>query len=227
MQRLAGVFQDHRAAILRSAGVVILLSISIVFLWRGLRAPGEPPPSDRPLKAEVIRAISGHKLKLETDEYVVYAGIRSLYEYEDKDLSEKALHRNTELVEGKEVRLRFDQAGRNREGHLLAYVFVEGELVNETLVREGLAYVRLTATTQRFAERLLAAQVEARHRKRGLWKEKITATERSYVGDPKYGNFHRPGCEELTRKPPERLKTLKSKSRAFQAGFAPCVKCRP
>ena len=219
--------QERRRVTIRWISAGGLLVAAALIVWWRAREPQQSIAAERPLSAEVSHAISGHKLKLENDEYVTYAGIRSVYQNEDAVLYDKALARNAELVNAKEVRLRFDDADRDREGRWLGYVFVGDEFVNETLVREGLAYVRLTPQTRRFAERLVQAQAEAQRRKLGIWKEGIKSAGENYVGDPKYGDFHRQGCEVMSQKPPERLKTFASKTKAFQAGYAPCDKCRP
>ncbi|MGI0149322.1 MAG: thermonuclease family protein, partial [Thermoplasmata archaeon] len=135
--------------------------------------------------------------------------------------------RNAELVAEREVRLRFDDERRDGDGRLLAYVFVGDQFINETLVREGLAYVRLTTSGQRFGKRLLAAQAEARKKGRGVWSKPSPSRESSYSADPKYGNFHRPSCEEASKIQPERLIVFKSDKEALEKGFAPCSKCKP
>ena len=184
----------------------------------------------RRLFVDVKRVISGSKIKLDgrgdaEDEYIIYAGVRAPFPKEP--YFEDSLTRNTELVIGKEVRLRFGKQRKDRNDRMLAYVFCGDEFVNETMVREGLAYVRNTTANHRFAERLLKAQKEARSRRRGLWKDRVWTRESSYPADPKYGNFHRRSCGEVGRINPKRLRTFKSAGRAFDEGFAPCAKCNP
>ncbi|MGE5842952.1 MAG: thermonuclease family protein, partial [Deltaproteobacteria bacterium] len=49
---------------------------------------------------------------------------------------------NARLVQGKSVRLESDAERKDRHGRLLAYVYLEnGDMVNELLVRKGLARV--------------------------------------------------------------------------------------
>ena len=157
VRKLVGLITDRRAAAVRwgAAGLIILVFLG--FVWRATRDGSGERISQRPLKVEVKRVISGHKVKLDSDEQVVYAAIRTPYKYEHEGLYEKARQRNAELVDGKRARLRYDEKHRDAKNRLPAYLFVDGEFVNETLVREGLAYVRLTPQTPRFAERLLTA----------------------------------------------------------------------
>ncbi len=41
------------------------------------------------------------------------------------------------MVEGKNVRLEFDQTLRDRYGRLLAYVYLGDVMINEELIRQG------------------------------------------------------------------------------------------
>lgn len=205
-------------------GAVPLLITLLVFRFSGgaLQNHAAHVPTYR---MEVKRVVSGHSIKVEPDERLNYAGIRTPYKHEP--LHKEAQQRNTELVDGKKVRVRYDEAKRNRKGRLLAYVSVDGQLVNETLVREGLAYVRLTPGTRRFADLLLAAQADARKRRKGIWLRDRRSSEKKYLADPKYGNYHRPNCREVPKINPQRLISFGTKRRAIDAGFAPCPKCLP
>jgi len=74
-------------------------------------------------------------------------------------------------VEGRDVTLRFDRERKDRYGRVLAYVFVGDWLLNEELVRAGLARVELHFNFDRgMAARFRAAQQEARDAGRGLWQ---------------------------------------------------------
>lgn len=218
------IIDKQKAAIRWSiVGAFGLAFAVILFTWLGGDERERSPTGS--YRAEVARVISGHSIKLESDERLNYAAIRT--PYKNEPFHEEARQRNAELVEGKKVRLRFDVQDHDGKGRLLAFVSVDGQLVNETLVREGLAYVRLTRDTRRFADRFLAAQAEAREHKRGIWARTSPSSETSYPADPKYGNFHRPTCEESPKINPARLVTFDNKSQAFDAGYAPCTKCSP
>jgi micrococcal nuclease len=140
---------------------------------------------------------------------------------------DEAVNRVTGMVEDKKIRLRFDDERRDADGRLLGYVFVDDSFVNELLVREGLAYARLTTANNRFGERLLAAQAEAQKARRGVWSKRPAGTEKLYAADPKYGNFHRRSCEEAAKIPPDRFVEFHSDKEAFHKGFAPCARCKP
>ena len=70
------------------------------------------------------------------------------------------------------VRIELDVVPRDRYGRLLAYLWLpDRRMVNEELVRQGWAVVYTVPPNVRYAERLLAAQREARMARRGLWGE--------------------------------------------------------
>lgn len=204
-------------------GTSIVIGSALVWhVWspRASQATEEPPRW-----AEVDDVVSGHKLELTSDEHLVYAGIRC--PYPNEPLHKQARERNAELVTGKALRLRFDEDKQDRAGRLIAYVSVGQTMVNEALVREGLAYVRLTPHTRRFAKLLLDAQDYARQNRLGLWQYQTPSQAGGYPADPKYGNFHRPTCEEVPNINLERRRDYATKSEAFDAGMAPCSKCLP
>jgi len=204
-------------------GVAILAGAAL-----GLRAAFSKPapaPADERQWVEVEHVRSGDTITVKPEDKVTYAGIRA--PLKDEPLFEEATRRNGELVEGKKLRLRFEEDERDKKQRLLAYAFVDGKLVNEILVREGLAFVRLTPTTQRFAKQLLAAQGKARRAQRGLWSKPWTAAAAELLGDPKYGNLHTPACEEIPKIDPARLVRFDKLDDALDRGFAPCRKCTP
>lgn len=206
-------------------GLIVLACGALAFVSRET-IPDEQSPEQR-LFVKAKRAINGQKIKLDNDqeEYLMLAGIRAPVGGEP--FYDEAIKRVTGLVEEKKIRLRFDEERRDAEGRLLGYAFADDTFVNEVLVREGLAYVRLTPSTDRFGERLLAAQADAQKARRGVWSKRPAGTDKSYAGDPKYGNFHRRSCEESAKIPPDRLVEFHSEKDALHKGFAPCAKCKP
>lgn len=72
-------------------------------------------------------------------------------------------------LEGERVRLEFDVERIDRYGRTLAYVWLGRELFNETLVRQGYAFVTTYPPNVRYVERFTAAQREARADDLGVW----------------------------------------------------------
>jgi micrococcal nuclease len=75
-------------------------------------------------------------------------------------------------VDGRRVRLEFDRERQDHYGRLLAYVYVDDLLLNEELLRAGLARL-LTRYPYRaeMKERFYKAQEEAHRARRGLWSK--------------------------------------------------------
>lgn len=87
--------------------------------------------------------------------------------------AERASHRNAQLVAGRRVRLVVGAEPRDRYGRLLAYVYRrdDGQLVNEELLREGLARTLTIPPNDRLAARFARVQAAARAAGRGLWSQ--------------------------------------------------------
>ena len=80
-----------------------------------------------------------------------------------------AAEANRQLVEGRKVRLEYDVQTRDRFGRLLAYVYVDDAMVNEELVREGMAQPLTIRPDVKYTERFRELAEEARRENRGLW----------------------------------------------------------
>ncbi len=77
-----------------------------------------------------------------------------------------------DFLAGGEVRLEFDGPSRDKYGRILAYAWVDGRVLNEELIRAGLAtaepwYPYSRAMKARFRR----AQRQARAAGRGIWSE--------------------------------------------------------
>lgn len=70
---------------------------------------------------------------------------------------------------GKRVQLEFDVEQRDRYGRLLGYIWLDGVMFNETLIKEGYAQLSTFPPNVKYVERFKAAQTEARNAKKGLW----------------------------------------------------------
>lgn len=71
---------------------------------------------------------------------------------------------------GTPVRVETDLQSHDRYGRQLAYLWLaEGRMINEELVRQGWAMVLTVPPNVRYADRVVAAQREARRQRRGLW----------------------------------------------------------
>lgn len=153
---------------------IALAALTAAWLFRGLTRPGA---GDRTAAAPTIaggevlctRVIDGDTIEVLGGGRVRYIGIDTPELRPVEAWAEAAAAANRELVEQRMVRLEMDVQERDRYGRVLAYVWVDGLLVNDELVRLGYAQVSTYPPNVRYQERLLAAEREARTAGRGLW----------------------------------------------------------
>lgn len=85
----------------------------------------------------------------------------------------EATNRNKELVFGKEVLIEYDQQKIDPYGRLLAYVFVNDDLVNLKLVEEGYARAKIFFPDKKYSQLLQEAEKKAQARKIGIWQDNL------------------------------------------------------
>jgi micrococcal nuclease len=128
------------------------------------------------VEARVIRVIDGDTIEVNVEgaiHKVRYIGIdtpETVHPSEPVEcFGKEASDKNSELVEGKIVRLEKDVSETDIYGRLLRYVWVGDIFVNDYLVRQGYAYAYTYPPDVKYAEQFAAAQIEARENNRGLW----------------------------------------------------------
>jgi micrococcal nuclease len=124
-------------------------------------------------KVVVARVVDGDTVELNDGRKLRYIGINTP---ETKDPNKdvecygaEASRRNKELVEGAEVELEKDVSETDRYGRLLRYVYVNGEMINDLLVREGYAQASAYPPDVKYQEQFENSEQEARENKKGLW----------------------------------------------------------
>lgn len=117
----------------------------------------------------VKRVIDGDTFELENGLIVRYIGINA--PEQGQTLYEKAKLRNKELVEGKKVKLEFDNLLFDQFGRLLSYVFVDNIFVNYQLLKEGYAIYEKIYPNKKYCDKLIEAENFAKDNKIGIWKE--------------------------------------------------------
>lgn len=132
------------------------------------------------IKAEVLRASDGDTIVLVGGEKVRYLGIDAPeldskwlgWEEEGKYL---ALEFNKNMAEGKTVTLEFEPKGHHRDffGRLLAYVWIEGKMVNLELAKEGLAELdeKYLRNDYKYEAEFREALKYAQEREVGMWEK--------------------------------------------------------
>jgi micrococcal nuclease len=132
------------------------------------------PPSSAPARqAKVVAVLDGDTIIISGGEKVRYAGLNSPESHHPDKLPEycgqEAFEANRRLVVGKTVRLEFDERRRDKYGRLLAYVYVDGLMVNAELIRQGYAQVSTYKDNQRYHAEFERLQRSAIAMRRGLW----------------------------------------------------------
>ena len=122
----------------------------------------------------VQRAVDGDTLLLTNGEYVRLIGVdtpetkhpQKPVEYFGKE----AYQFTRRMVEGKEVRLEYDQTRRDRYNRILAYVcLMDGTFLNAEIIKQGYRFA-YTKYPFKYMEEFRRCEREARENKRGLWK---------------------------------------------------------
>lgn len=117
----------------------------------------------------VTRVIDGDTIEIESGTRIRYIGIDTPEPGEC--FGNEATEANSRLAAGKRVLLETDIQTHDRYGRLLAYVWLGDTLINEELVRQGIATVTTYAPNVKYTDRFLEAQKEAREKKLGLWSD--------------------------------------------------------
>ena len=135
---------------------------------------------------------------------------------------------NAGLVEGKVVRLEFDQERQDGYGRTLAYVFLpDGSMVNERLLQAGLAYCLYKAAQHPLRAAPAWRPSAGPCRKGAACGGTGTRKEAATPGMPDTRRFHRPGCPEARHMSARNRVFFNSRWEAFRAGYAPSRECLP
>ncbi len=128
----------------------------------------------------VSHVVDGDTLELSSGEKVRYIGIDTPelrkrkgagWIYDPMPYAEEAKDFNRKLVEGKDIRLKFDVQKRDKYGRILAYVYQDDVMANMEMVRQGYAMIYTYPPNVKHVDDFLVAQKEAREDNRGLWGE--------------------------------------------------------
>jgi micrococcal nuclease len=153
--------------ILCRMNMTVLLSLFAVFAGTAAFA------DEANLEAKVIEVIDAATIIVSYNGHpssCLYIGV-SAPESENplSSISLEARKFNKNLMEGKNVRLEFDEQKYDKYGRLLAYVYCDDVFVNAEVIRQGYGSVMIVPPNTRHAEYFLKLESEAREAKRGLW----------------------------------------------------------
>ena len=121
----------------------------------------------------ITRVIDGDTVVTSEGERIRYIGIdtpETVHPFKDIEFyGKEASDKNKALVEGKTVELEKDISKTDRYGRTLAYIWLNNELINATLVREGYAYAYTYPPDVKYSDYFLMLQRQAQENRRGLW----------------------------------------------------------
>lgn len=185
----------------KKAGVILAGLAVLFFILTGLTAPSpntkadlnsdttptispskaaisSPIPSHGGIMIKAVNVVDGDTIKIERGETVRYIGIDTPETVDPRKpimcYGKEASDKNTELVEGKIVELEKDVSETDRYGRLLRYIWVDGVLINELLVREGYAQSSTYPPDVKYQNRFINAQRMAQQEQKGLWSSACT-----------------------------------------------------
>lgn len=162
---------------------MLLLVVAAVLIWQGWEGNLRLPTAGRKItdagEAEVARVVDGDTLVLNTPEkdYVRLIGADTPETVKPQSPVEpwgpEATAFTKNFVRDGTVRLQFDGRRRDKHGRLLAYVWVGDRMLNEELLRAGLARFESEYSYSReMKDRFQKAEAEAQAARRGVWSGK-------------------------------------------------------
>ena len=122
----------------------------------------------------VVRVVDGDTLLLDRKERVRLIGVDTPETVDPRRpvqrFGKEASDFTKRMVEGKKVRLEYDQDRKDRFGRTLAYVYLEdGTFLNAEIVKQGYGHA-YTRFPFKYLEEFRGFEREAREAQRGLWK---------------------------------------------------------
>ncbi|MDP2685161.1 MAG: thermonuclease family protein [bacterium] len=123
-----------------------------------------------PKSAVVKRVIDGDTVELFNGTVLRYTGITA--PEEDEAFAKEATELNKQLVEGKEIKLEYDNYTSDKFGRVLAYPIINNKNICIELVSKGMAELVIYQKRKPFIYQvqLLEAQEQAKKQRLGIWK---------------------------------------------------------
>ncbi|MGM9926837.1 MAG: thermonuclease family protein [Bacillus sp. (in: firmicutes)] len=166
--------------------VLLLLSISLLTACSDLQSTDSDYPT---FEATINRVVDGDTLLIsyegkeervrlllvDTPESVKEGVEVQPFAKEASDFVKKL------LPAGTKVEVELGEQERDKYDRLLAYVYIDGDMLNEILIQEGYARVGYVyENNDRYVEKLRAAQEEAKEQKVNIWSIDGYVTDKGY-----------------------------------------------
>lgn len=163
---------------------LIIVAVLAVLAFQYFATPANRDTDARPVDTGtpgqtyvVKRVVDGDTLLMEGGERVRLLGVDTpetvREDFPVEPWGPEASTFTERMVEGRPVVLKFDKERRDRFGRLLTYVYIDGVLLNEELIRAGLSEAQLQYPYSNAKKRLFReAEEEAKAANRGLWSNR-------------------------------------------------------
>jgi micrococcal nuclease len=196
----------------------------------------------------VVRVADGDTLVVDidgTEEYVRLIGVdtpESVHPDKERNVPYGAVASDftKKLAEEKRVTLETDVQERDKYGRLLAYVYLDGVMLNQTLLSAGHAKLATYPPNVKYVDEFTKLQAEAREKGAGIWAYEIFADETAetgspvaqartavYIGNHNTMKFHRSDCRYVPDITERHKVRLNSRDEAAAGGYAACKVCKP
>lgn len=166
--------------------VIILITIGIYTVWNEEETE---PTRDGLIPVELVKTIDGDTIKIMYDgkeqnvRYLLIDTPETNHPRLGKQpYGEQAKQRNQELMNSGKLEIEFDIGEKyDKYGRLLAYIYIDGESVQEKLLEEGLARVAYVyPPNTRHLDPFEKAQQRAKKAGIGIWTLEDYATDRGF-----------------------------------------------
>jgi micrococcal nuclease len=164
--------------------VALAAIVRVVWLGREVPLPQEGE------EVAVARVVDGDTLLIAGDHRVRLLGVDTPEtkrpDFPVEKFGPEASEFTRAAVEGRMVRLEFDRERHDKYGRLLAYVYIDDRLLNEELIRAGLARAMTRFPFREdMKERFREAERQAQSEHRGIWSSSRDSPKGSSRASPR------------------------------------------
>ena len=151
--------------------IFMLLVLTIVLSLSGCTGVSQDSSQIPRTFENVTDVVDGDTFTLDSGERVRLIGVDTP-EMGEEYYAEATEHL-TALILNKQVELEGDVSNRGHYGRLLRYVWIDGMMVNEELVRSGLAESKHYSPDTKYQDILDEAEVKAHDSRLGIWSDTV------------------------------------------------------
>ncbi|WP_267926080.1 thermonuclease family protein [Desulfolithobacter dissulfuricans] len=208
----------------------IILSFIIIFSWFSLSFAWN---------GQVIGVADGDTITVVKNGQKVKVRLYGIDTPEKRQpFGQKAKKFTNSLVRKKTVYV--EPIDKDRYGRTVGLVYINGQNVNELLVKEGYAWVYRKYCRESFCDDWMRHEKQAQDGKLGLWadsapvppwewrhkkKNDTAVADSMYHGNIKSKIFHKKSCRYYNCK--DCVASFKKREKAISEGYRPCKLCKP